>query len=292
MDIELRHLRAFAAVARRGSFTGAAEQLGITQPALSRTVRQLEDRVGAELLTRTTRRLEVNEAGARLLPAAEAALVAFDRALEAVRDDDSVTLGFAWLLPEPWAQRTMELAAERGIQVRLRRCDRPMDDVRTGRADLVVCREPVDVDDLQVVHLLDETRVAAASVESSLAGRSSVRWGELARWPLVVNTVNGTTRADTVTGVGAGQEVVECASFDEWLAYVAANRGIGIVPSMARERAPHPRVEYLEIEDAPALSVHLAYRRGARNRALRHVVECALDVAGGREPTGRHTVDP
>jgi hypothetical protein len=50
MDVELRHLRAFAAVATSRSSSRAAEQLFITQPALARTVRQLESLLGADLV--------------------------------------------------------------------------------------------------------------------------------------------------------------------------------------------------------------------------------------------------
>jgi DNA-binding transcriptional LysR family regulator len=60
-------LIAFLAVARQGSFTRAAAQLGVSQPALSHTIRSLEARLGLRLLTRTTRSVAPTEAGERLL---------------------------------------------------------------------------------------------------------------------------------------------------------------------------------------------------------------------------------
>src|SRR3954471_9667043 len=60
-------LIAFLAVAREESFTRAAAQLGISQSALSQTIRGLETRLGVRLLTRTTRRVSPTEAGERLL---------------------------------------------------------------------------------------------------------------------------------------------------------------------------------------------------------------------------------
>jgi len=60
-------LFAFLAVAREGSFTRAAAQLGISQPAISHSVRSLEERLGVRLLTRTTRKVSATEAGERLL---------------------------------------------------------------------------------------------------------------------------------------------------------------------------------------------------------------------------------
>ncbi|KQP62801.1 LysR family transcriptional regulator [Methylobacterium sp. Leaf112] len=65
----LNDLTAFLAVARLGSFTKAAAQLGVSQPALSQTVRALETRLGIRLLARTTRSVSATEAGERLLKA-------------------------------------------------------------------------------------------------------------------------------------------------------------------------------------------------------------------------------
>ncbi|NEU14379.1 LysR family transcriptional regulator [Methylobacterium sp. BTF04] len=67
MRESLNDLLAFVAVARAGSFTRAAAQLGVSQPALSQTVRGLEARLGVRLLARTTRSVSATEAGERLL---------------------------------------------------------------------------------------------------------------------------------------------------------------------------------------------------------------------------------
>src|ERR1700744_6514896 len=64
---QLNDLLAFLAVARERSFTRAAAQLGVSQSALSHTIRGLEERVGLRLLTRTTRSVSTTEAGDRLL---------------------------------------------------------------------------------------------------------------------------------------------------------------------------------------------------------------------------------
>ncbi|NEA03071.1 LysR family transcriptional regulator, partial [Streptomyces sp. SID10116] len=61
--VELRHLRGFLAVADELNFTHAAAVLRVGQPALTRTVRALEDALGTRLLERTTRRVALTEAG-------------------------------------------------------------------------------------------------------------------------------------------------------------------------------------------------------------------------------------
>src|SRR5829696_5682612 len=70
--MELRRLEYFAAVARHGSFTRAAEELWLTQSALSQQIRRLEAELGVALLRRTPRGAELTPAGEALLPRAEA----------------------------------------------------------------------------------------------------------------------------------------------------------------------------------------------------------------------------
>ena len=65
--VELRHLRVFEAVARLRSFTRAADELSITQPTLSRTIRQLEDALGVTLLDSSPRHVEPTPAGRTFL---------------------------------------------------------------------------------------------------------------------------------------------------------------------------------------------------------------------------------
>src|SRR6516225_2751746 len=64
---QLDHLVAFVAVGRERNFTKAAAKLGVSQSALSHTIRELEERLGIRLLTRTTRSVAPTEAGERLL---------------------------------------------------------------------------------------------------------------------------------------------------------------------------------------------------------------------------------
>jgi len=85
MSIDLRHLKAFIAVAEELHFRRAAARLHLAQPALSRTVRQLEERVGAPLLARSSRSVALTGAGAALLPEARAVLKATERALDRAR---------------------------------------------------------------------------------------------------------------------------------------------------------------------------------------------------------------
>jgi DNA-binding transcriptional LysR family regulator len=91
--VELRRLEYFAAVARHGSFTRAAEELWITQSALSQQVRRLEAELGVALLRRTPRGTELTPAGEELLPRAEAILAEVARARASLDRHAGVTRG-------------------------------------------------------------------------------------------------------------------------------------------------------------------------------------------------------
>lgn len=83
---DLDDLAAFVVVARERSFTGAAAKLGLTQSALSQTIRKLEERLGLRLLARTTRSVSPTEAGERLLRSVAPKLEEIERELAGLQD--------------------------------------------------------------------------------------------------------------------------------------------------------------------------------------------------------------
>jgi DNA-binding transcriptional LysR family regulator len=278
--VELRHLRAFEAVARLKSFTRAADELSITQPALSRTVQQLEDALGVALLDRSSRHVEVTRPGRTFLDHVERVLAELERGLAGVRRQASVRLGFSWLLPDPWAQDTVaEFKRTTGMTVNLVRADDAVSAVQQGKVDLAVVRGQVAAPGMRVVHLFDEARVAVCSIHSRLAARSELDWAEVPRWPLVVNVASGTTGPwSWPTGSGP-ENVIETSNFDEWIESVATDRGIGVIPDVAVRRNIHPGVRFITLHGAPPSPVSLAFLPRARNAVLRRFVEAALASA-------------
>jgi len=81
LSLTLRHVRAFVEVAHHGSFRRAAEKLFLSQPALTITINQLEDKVGVSLFNRTTRQVNLTTDGEDFLPIAERLVADFDRAI-------------------------------------------------------------------------------------------------------------------------------------------------------------------------------------------------------------------
>jgi DNA-binding transcriptional LysR family regulator len=110
--MELRHLRYFTIVASELSFTRAAAKLRVAQPALSRQIRQLEDELGVALLTRSSRGVQLTEAGRAFLAEARSLLLHSDQAMRAARQTEAghvINVGYIWglfhsLVP-PWLER-------------------------------------------------------------------------------------------------------------------------------------------------------------------------------------------
>lgn len=289
MDVELRHLRAFAAVAGARSFSRAAEQLFITQPALTRTVRQLESLLGADLVDRNTHPISLTPAGQEFLPYATRILSHLNAGVAAVRGHATVRLGFSWLLPDPWAQATVtSFEEETGDAVSLVRCDDPLTDLAQGRIDIALVRgQPPRARDVTTIHLFDETRVAAcaAGYEGPGVGAADdpgsaaeLNWNDARAWTLVVNTLSGTTGPWSWPDGNGPREIVPTGNFDEWLESVAAGRGIGIVPDVAQRRSIHPGIRFIPVRDAPPSPVFLALRPGVREPLLRRFVRAALNA--------------
>lgn len=101
----LSAIRAFEAAGRHENFSRAAEELGMTQAAISYQIRQLEDRVGRPLFLREKGRVRLSDSGRRLLPALTSGFAGIAEAFDALRDDDAeilsisaaVTIGGSWL---------------------------------------------------------------------------------------------------------------------------------------------------------------------------------------------------
>src|SRR3954468_19813071 len=91
--MDTRQLAAFCAVVDRRSFSEAASVLGVTQPAVSQQIRALEQRVGAQLLDRSGRRVEPTEAGLRLYRGAQRLLALEEQLLDDLAEDDAPLRG-------------------------------------------------------------------------------------------------------------------------------------------------------------------------------------------------------
>ncbi len=174
----LNDLQAFLAVGREGSFTKAAAKLGVSQSALSHTVRGLEERLGVRLLTRTTRSVSPTEAGERLLGSIGPRLDDIEHELEAIsefRDKPAGTIRISaidyvantllWPKLAPLLRDYPDIKIEIGI-------DYGLVDIVAERFDAGVRRGDGVEKDMVAVRIGPTMRMAVVGSPAYLEGRS------------------------------------------------------------------------------------------------------------------------
>ncbi|MFG2889753.1 LysR family transcriptional regulator [Streptomyces sp. NPDC048248] len=270
MNIDLRHLRCFLAVAEEGGFTAAGRRLHLAQPTLTRNIRTLEESLGVRLFERTTRRTELTDKGGKLRDAVAPLLHQLDSVLTDLREGERLRVGFSWGLPEGLSRLATRFTDETGVDVEFVRCDTPLAGLDTGVVDLGLLRGETLPKGLRGVFLYEEPRIAAVPAGWHLADSTRLDWSELAEWPLVINTVSGTTFPDMWQDGSRPVIGAECRNFDEWLEKVAAGLGVGTAPVSAARRYTHPSVRLVPLTGAPTVRAHLAHpSHGAHPQAAR-----------------------
>ena len=259
MDLDLRKLRYFVAVADRLHFGRAAEQLHIAQPVLSRQIRALEKDLGTSLLTRDSHGVALTDAGRQLLidagPLLASAHAVRHRVTVAARGSRRLMVGFRAGIAVTGAVR--QFATQHpDVLVDVQRIEG--DDQATmlldGRIDIAYVRLPIDEAGLRVTPLYTEPRVAVLPAGHRLAGKEQVTEADLAGEPLVW-PADASTQPTRRPHPNSGYLV---RGVDETLEHVAAGRGISFLPRSATLFYSHPEVSYVPVPDLAPDQVCLA----------------------------------
>ncbi|MZD09064.1 LysR family transcriptional regulator [Streptomyces sp. SID5785] len=281
--VELRHLRCFLAVAEEANVTRAAARLGLTQPAVSRTLAALESALGVRLVDRSTHHLVLTPEGRSFHEKATVAVAAFEDALAAARTPlRPLRLGHAWSaagayttpLLRRWRQEHPDVPLE------LLRIDDRTAGLTRGAVDVALLRGPVETPGLVTELLHEEARVAAVPSDSPLARHRTLRLAALAGEVIALNTVSGTTTLELWPPAARPTAALTVANTDDWLAAIAADQAVGVTSTATVGMHPHPGVTYVPLTDAPPLPVHLARRPGPGHPSVRDLIALAHEVAG------------
>ena len=195
MNVTLRQLRVFIEVARLQSFSRAADEIGLTQSAVSRCVRELEAEIGVRLVDRTTREVQLTDIGANLIATIPRLLGDLDDALREIREIGEQRRGRVVVAASPTiACRLMpEVVAECSRQfpyVTLGLRDDVQSDVvrkvRSGEVDFGVVIGPFAAEDLQTERLTTDAFCIVVRSDHAFAARDEVRWSDLGGQRLVL----------------------------------------------------------------------------------------------------------
>ena len=299
MDIRLVHY--FVAVAEELHFGRAAERLHIAQPSLSHQIRRLELQLGVTLLDRTSRRVELTDAGRVLLTEGRRLLMQSERAIRLVRSAsvERLTVGFygsaaGELLPDV-LRVFAEAHPNADVSVREILLDR-LDELLTGGVDVAFTRLLPGQVAAELEVIAREPRVIALPISHPLAARADIRFEELAEECFITNPLvraaGPPTRwlAEQARHGLPGRVAAQAASVQEILTLVAAGKGVCLVPSSVARHYPRADVRYVGVSDADPAVISLAWARGA----VRPIVEAFIETtrALGPELQARGTTSP
>jgi len=300
MNVELRHLRYFVAVAEEASFTGAARRVHVAQQVLSVQVRQLEAAVGAKLLKRSSRGVALTAAGEAFLLTARDTLAGLDRGVTAARNAAGAVAGqlAVGLSGAAGAEiRTAVIAAFARayprVKVALRSFDLtcPAAGLLDGSSDVALVRPPVAAAGITLREIWREPRVFVLPAGHPLAGRAALRLADVAGlpWIAAAPATDGCDpvawRDDFLASPRPGGDVpvigATAATIEEWREYIAAGTGISLCPASAQQFGARPGIAFVPGGDVPPAVMCAAWRAGDTRDIVRCFTELAASIAPG-----------
>jgi DNA-binding transcriptional LysR family regulator len=249
MRVQLRHLRYFVAVAEELHFSRAARRLNVSQPPLSQQIRQLETIVGAPLLVRTSRRVQLTAAGVAFLDGARRSLAEVERAVSAAQrashgERDVLRIGFTDSAALGGLVEIVQSYRAAHPEVHLDliagTSEEQIDALERDAVDVALVRGPVASATARTVTIRREPFVVALPMDNPLARREVVPVRALRRQAFVLFPRHlAPASYDVVIALcrraGFSPDIRhECADYQTMLSLVAAGLGLTLVPASVR----------------------------------------------------------
>jgi DNA-binding transcriptional LysR family regulator len=293
MDLDLRKLRYFVAVAEELHFSRAAQRLHIAQPVLSRQIRALEDELGSQLFVRDRRRTELTTAGQQLLEDARQLLANADalrrRVGRSARGSDTFTVGFMPGLLVTTPVRALSAAhPDLTCDVIRTSWDDQVEVVHDGRVDVSFVRLPIDQTGLKLISLFSEPRFAALPADHRLAGKQKISITDLADEHLLQDPDAVPEWREIAPEMRSGNNrwpVPVFRTVEEKLEHVAAGHGMVILPRSTATFYRRPDVICIPVEDISPNQVSLAWDASRRNRLLYEFADLAKQHKESIDPS-------
>jgi len=297
MDVDTRLLRYFAAVAEEGTLTRAAQRLYVSQPALTKQIRQLETQLDVKLFTRSRAGMTLTAAGRALAARVPTLLSEWDIAMRktqtaARRSEKTLHVGF---LAAAANEATPKIVAEfthrrPGWKIRMRQAGwgDPTAGLADGLVEAAILRLPLpDTAGLSIRELFSEPRCVVLSTTHRLAGHDRItatdlrdeafvaapaRTGAWRQYWLGGNDITGPNGAPVRIGAVVTQP-------DEWLAAISNGDGIALAPESVSRFYQRPGLAFRPIDGISASTVAVAWRVTEDTDAtVQEFVACCVDI--------------
>jgi DNA-binding transcriptional LysR family regulator len=294
--MDLRSLRYFVAVAEERHFGRAAARLHMTQPPLSRAIKQLETDVGALLLHRSPAGVTLTPAGTALYEEARALLEHAEHArarVSAAAGTATFTIGTLADSGEEAGTGLADAFRERnpGVHVRIREADLtdPTTGLRAGLVDAALTRMPFDRTGISIRELRSDPVGVVLRADDPLAGRDTLQVRDLddRRWfqfPDGTDALwraywNGTAPGGTIRDGPVVRTVGECVQAVLW------SGTIGLAPLTPLGHAWPPGLTVVPLADMGPSRLVVAWNKADANRLIRSLIQTATAVYRSR-PAG------
>lgn len=292
--MDLRQLRHFLTLAEECHFGRAAARLHVAQPALSQQVKQLERELGVSLFNRSTRHVELTEAGRHLVEHARVLVAEEERTLAHMRElatghAGRVSVGFIGTATYDVLPRVARTVRARlpGITLDLRgETLNPelVEGLRSGVFDLAVLRGSVDEEDISTLPLRSEPLVAVVPAHHRLADRPSIPLADLAEEPFVIHPSRHRSSMYDLVLAACGRagfapaQVLEVGETATLVVLVAAGHGVALVPASVQSLHVEG-VTYVPLAGTEAVDLVLARRARRDSAAVDQVAAVIEDCA-------------
>ncbi|RFS83035.1 LysR family transcriptional regulator [Actinomadura spongiicola] len=288
MDAHLRDLRYFVAVAEELNFTRAAERLFISQPALSKQIRQLEELMRVRLFERDRREVRLTVPGEALLPIARELLQRWDEAQRAVGDaaateSSRLTVGMSTSVGRGLLETLRNRFTERrpGCDLRVRQVNwnDPTAGLADGEVDVAFLWLPFPgQDDLNVRVVAREPRWVAFRHDHRLAGRTEVDFAELLDEAFLALPESAGRLRDHWLAIDErdGRPPIVCATVTNAEETFAALESSGAVVLLAAGNAEiyrRPGITSIPVTGLSPCELAVAWRPGDHRGVIRDLIE-------------------
>ena len=246
MGMELEQLRHFLKVAEFSNFTRAADAIGLSQPALSRSIARLEEELGQPMFERQTRNIALTEAGQLLMVRARQILTLVDDTRAEICDDGqtgrirvaAIPTIAPYFLPELLKRFRVELPLAK-VVVLEDTTENLLKKLSEGEIDVAIMARPVEARYLQIEDLFEEELLLVISAEHPLCNQKQIRITDIESLPFVLlgethcltDNVMSFCRQKSFHPV-AVERTSQLATVQE---LVALDHGISLIPQMARD---------------------------------------------------------
>jgi LysR family transcriptional regulator, hca operon transcriptional activator len=294
--MELRHLRYFVAVAEAGSLTvAAARKLHTSQPSLSRQIRDLEEEIGAQLLTRGARGIELTPAGRAFLDHARVALAQVAAAAEAARRvvhpaKPRFAMGFLTGHELTWMPEALRILRDElpNVDVMISSHYSPQlaDALLKGTIDAAVLRRERGVPDLTFRVLVKEPLVVVLPSDHRLTTLKAISPGDLVGETFV--TVSDTAPVLRVVIDNylkrSGTNITPAHEADHLamgMSLIASTGGVGLLPAYAQNFLPRAVTSRPLEGDPPTIELVLGYKKSNKSPILKLLLSRLDELVAG-----------